>query len=215
MYNSHNNIFECIKPPEREGQWGAEQWRGGTGGDNGSCQQQRQEPTGEAIIPSCLMYLGRHFLSSASVRCAVAHVRLRWRRRRRLVAVGENFLFSSLAWQLGRRKGVFFAFDPGSLSIAGGWRKCGTLLIFLSKCSAGVPLAAPGITSPSKRICRSTLSQNWPRNWSIWQADVRHMTCCQTLLMARPPSLFISCRLARSRLMCKDSFILLAPHRCS
>ena len=51
---------------------------------------------------------GRHFLSSASARCAVAHVRLRWRRRRRLVAVGENFLFSSLAWQLGRRKGVFF-----------------------------------------------------------------------------------------------------------
>ena len=50
---------------------------------------------------------GRHFLSSASARCAVAHVRLRWRRRRRLVAVGENFLFSSLAWQLGRRKSVF------------------------------------------------------------------------------------------------------------
>ena len=50
---------------------------------------------------------GRHFLSSASARCAVAHVRLRWRRRRRLVAVGENFLFSSLAWQLGRRKGLF------------------------------------------------------------------------------------------------------------
>ena len=49
---------------------------------------------------------GRHFLSSASARCAVAHVRLRWRRRRGLVAVGENFLFSSLAWQLGRRKGL-------------------------------------------------------------------------------------------------------------
>ena len=31
--------------------------RGGTGGDSGSCQQQRQEPTGEAIFPSCLMYL--------------------------------------------------------------------------------------------------------------------------------------------------------------
>ena len=28
-----------------------------TGGDNGSCQQQRQELTGEAIVPSCLMYL--------------------------------------------------------------------------------------------------------------------------------------------------------------
>ena len=54
---------------------------------------------------------GRHFLSSASARCAVAHVRLRWRRRRRLVAVGENFLFSSLAWQLGRRKGVFYSFS--------------------------------------------------------------------------------------------------------
>ena len=51
---------------------------------------------------------GRHFFSSASARCAVAHVRLRWRRRRRLVAVGENFPFwASLAWQLGRRKGVF------------------------------------------------------------------------------------------------------------
>ena len=43
------------------------------------------------------------------------------------------------------------------------------------------------------------------------RTDVRHMTCCQTLLMARPPSLFISCRLARSRLMCKDSLIFLAP----
>ena len=31
------------------------------------------------------------------------------------------------------------------------------------------------------------------------------MTCCQTLLMAWPPSLFISCRLASSRLLCKDS----------
>ena len=59
-----------------------------------------------------------------------------------------------------------FAFDSGSLSIAGGWRKCGTILIFLSNCSTRVSLAAPGITrSPSKRICRGTLSQktwNWP-----------------------------------------------------
>ena len=47
------------------------------------------------------------FLSSASARCAVAHVRLRWWRRRRLCAVGENLLFSSLAWQLGKQKGVF------------------------------------------------------------------------------------------------------------
>ena len=51
----------------------------------------------------------RHFLSLASTRCAVAHVQLRWRRRRRPFAVGENFLFSSLARQLGRRKGVFFS----------------------------------------------------------------------------------------------------------
>ena len=55
---------------------------------------------------------GRHFLSSASARCVVAHVRLRWRRRCRLVAVGENFLFSSLNWQLGRRKGVVLASAP-------------------------------------------------------------------------------------------------------
>ena len=76
---------------------------------NGSCQQQRQEPTGEAIVPLCLMYLRPLFSLFGNVRCAVAHVRLRWRRRRgrRLFAVGENFLFSSLAWQLGRRKGVF------------------------------------------------------------------------------------------------------------
>ena len=63
------------------------------------------------------------FLSSASAHCAVAHVRLRWWRRRGLFAVGENFLFSSLAfllsrvsplslfssltWQLGQQKGVF------------------------------------------------------------------------------------------------------------
>ena len=55
-----------------------------------------------------------------SARCAVAHVRLRWRRRRRLVAVGENFLFSSLAWQLGRWKGVYFrqAFRKNRLKIA-------------------------------------------------------------------------------------------------
>ena len=59
-----------------------------------------------------------------------------------------------------------FVFDSGSLSIAGGWRKCGTLLIFLSDCSTRVRLAAPGKTrSPSKRICRGTLLQktrNWP-----------------------------------------------------
>ena len=62
-----------------------------------------------------------------------------------------------------------FAFDSGSLSIAGGWRKCGTLLIFLSNCSTCVPVAAPGRTgSPGKRICRGTLSQK-TRNWSIWQ----------------------------------------------
>ena len=44
---------------------------------------------------------GRHFLSSASACCSVAHVRLLWRRCCRLFAVGKNFLFSSLAWQLG------------------------------------------------------------------------------------------------------------------
>ena len=62
---------------------------------------------------------GRHFLSSASARCAVAHVRLRWRRRRWLVAVGENFLFSSLAWQLGRRKGVFYAIAHEKTTVEG------------------------------------------------------------------------------------------------
>ena len=69
---------------------------------------------------------GRHFFSSASARCAVAHVRLRWRRRRRLVAVGENFLFSSLAWQLRRRKGVFFSTqcDPHIPSRKGSLRDC-------------------------------------------------------------------------------------------
>ena len=52
------------------------------------------------------------FLFSASARCAEAHVQLRRRRRRRLFAVGKNFLFSSLAGQLGRRKGVFFVHYP-------------------------------------------------------------------------------------------------------
>ena len=55
-------------------------------------------------VPSAAIF------SLRRARCAVAHVRLRWRRRRRLVAVGENFLFSSLAWQLGRRKGLFTFF---------------------------------------------------------------------------------------------------------
>ena len=42
-----------------------------------------------------------------------------------------------------------------------------TLLVFLSKCSTRVPLAAPGITrSPNKRICRGTLSQK-TRNWAF------------------------------------------------
>ena len=41
---------------------------------------------------------------------------------------------------------------------------------FLSNCSTRVTQAVPGITgSPSKRICRGTLSQK-TRNWSIWQA---------------------------------------------
>ena len=34
------------------------------GGDNGSCPQQRQELTGEAIDPSCLLYLRPPFISS-------------------------------------------------------------------------------------------------------------------------------------------------------
>ena len=56
------------------------------------------------------MYLRPPFsLSPAGARCAVVHVWLRWRRRRRLFAVGENFLFSSLAWQLGRQKSAFLA----------------------------------------------------------------------------------------------------------
>ena len=36
---------------------GTKAGEGGTSGDNGSCQQQRQEPTGEAIVSSCLMDL--------------------------------------------------------------------------------------------------------------------------------------------------------------
>ena len=52
---------------------------------------------------------------------------------------------------------------------------------------------------------RFQISKKWKLKASV-RTDVRHMTCCQTLLMARAPSLFISCRLARSRLqlMCKD-----------
>ena len=61
-----------------------------------------------------------------------------------------------------------FAFDSGSLLIAGGWRKCGMLLIFLSNCSICVPLAASGMRrSTCKRICRGTLSQK-TRNWPGW-----------------------------------------------
>ena len=68
-----------------------------------------------------------------------------------------------------------FAFDWGSLSITGGWRKCGTLLIFLSNCSTCVPVAAPGRTgSPRKRICRGMLPQK-TRNWSIWQTAHGHV----------------------------------------
>ena len=57
----HQTWSERKRERERErerggGQWEAEQQRCGTGGDNGSCQQQRQEPTGEAIVLSCLMY---------------------------------------------------------------------------------------------------------------------------------------------------------------
>ena len=60
-----------------------------------------------------------------------------------------------------------FAFDSGSLSIAGGWRKCGTLLIFLSNWSTCVLVAAPGRTgSLSKRICRGTLSQK------TWNSEI-------------------------------------------
>ena len=57
---------------------------------------------------------GRHFLSSASARCAVPHVWLRWRLCRRLFAVSENFLSSSLPWELSRRKRllpVVFGFE--------------------------------------------------------------------------------------------------------
>ena len=42
-------------------QWGAEQERVGMGGGNGSCQQQRREAAGEALVLSCLMYLRAPF----------------------------------------------------------------------------------------------------------------------------------------------------------
>ena len=110
MYNSHNHIFECIKPGRRERERGnGEQSSRGVGrvGTMAAVNSRDKNRLEKRSSRRAWCTFGRHFLSSASARCAVAHVRLRWRRRRRLVAVGENCLFSSLAWQLGRRKGVF------------------------------------------------------------------------------------------------------------
>ena len=57
---------------------------------------------------------GHHFLSSTRRRCAGARVWLCWRRLHRLFAIGQNSLFFSLAWQLGRRKGVFSVFEENT-----------------------------------------------------------------------------------------------------
>ena len=109
MYNSHNHIFECIKPGRRERGNGEQSSRGvGWVGTMAAVNSRDKNRLEKRSSRRAWCTFGRHFLSSASARCAVAHVRLHWRRRRRLVAVGENFLFSSLARQLGRRKGVFF-----------------------------------------------------------------------------------------------------------
>ena len=111
MYNSHNHIFECIKPGRRERERGnGEQSSRGVGwvGTMAAVNSRDKNRLEKRSSRRAWCTFGRHFLFSASARCAVAHVRLRWRRRRRLVAVSENFLFSSLAWQLGLRKGVCF-----------------------------------------------------------------------------------------------------------
>ena len=108
MYNSHNHIFECIKPGRERERGNGEQISRGVGrvGTMAAVNSRDKNRLEKRSSRRAWCTFGRHFLSSASARCAVAHVRLRWRRRRRLVAVGENFLFSSLAWQLGRRKGL-------------------------------------------------------------------------------------------------------------
>ena len=104
-----NHIFECIKPGRRERGNGEQSSRGvGRVGTMAAVNSRDKNRLDKRSSRRAWCTFGRHFLSSASARCAVAHVRLRWRRRRRLVAVGENFLFSSLAWQLGRQKGVLF-----------------------------------------------------------------------------------------------------------
>ena len=66
---------------------------------------------------------------------------------------------------------------------------------FLSNCSTCVPVAAPGITgSPSKRICRGTLSHK-TRNWSV-----RHTAHCYVAL--RGPA---CARLCSGKLACTFS----------
>ena len=105
--NASNLVGEREREREREREWGAQQERGG---DKGSCQQQRQEPTEEVIVPSLRAWctFGRHFslfgkgtLRRSSRTTSLMAAPL-------TVCCQREFLFSSLALQLGRWKGVFF-----------------------------------------------------------------------------------------------------------
>ena len=102
--------LECIKPGRRGREREAMGSRAVEGWDRwGQWQLSTAETRTDwrSDRPIVLMHLRPQFSLFGNARCAVAHVRLCWRRRRRLFAVGENFLFYSLPWQLGRRKGVF------------------------------------------------------------------------------------------------------------
>ena len=96
----HQTCSEREREREREGNWeGAEQERGGTGGDNGSCLKQRLASTEGALDLSCWMYLRAPFSHRRA--CAAQQLTCDFvdggGSATELCAVGKNFLFSYLA----------------------------------------------------------------------------------------------------------------------
>ena len=82
---------------------------------------------------------------------------------------GRNMCFqvraiSSRLWFI-----YIFAFASGSLSIAGGWRKCGTLLNFCQTVVLVCPLLLQEEQEARVKGFAAARFRKKPENWSIWQ----------------------------------------------
>ena len=108
MYIEHNHIFESIQPAQRESERdrqtdhgrGAEQERGGTVGTMAAVISRDKHRLKECTTCRAVYTFGRHFFSPRQA-CAAQQLTCdcvdSGGAAAELCAVGENFLFSSLA----------------------------------------------------------------------------------------------------------------------